>query len=83
LEVNNLASKAYDQFSTENTLQATETDIVSPRFINEMRFQFMRSNSQTTGDTRFRPSNVSGAFKRRRGADRQLGDAIEPAGVFQ
>jgi hypothetical protein len=58
----NLASKAYDQFSTENTLQATETDIVSPRFINEMRFQFMRSNSQTTGDNTVPAINVSGAF---------------------
>jgi hypothetical protein len=57
-----LASKAYDQLSSENTLQLTETAIVSPRFINETRFQFMRSNSQTAGDNTVPAINVAGAF---------------------
>jgi hypothetical protein len=58
----NLSSKAYDQLNSENTLQLTETAIVSPRFINETRFQFMRSNSQSTGDNTIPAINVAGAF---------------------
>src|ERR1035441_1508465 len=57
-----LASKAYDQLNTENTLQVTETAIVSPRFINESRFQFMRTNSATLGDNTIPAINVAGAF---------------------
>ena len=57
-----LASKAYDQVNTENTLQVTETAIVSPRFINESRFQFMRTNSATLGDDTIPAINVDGAF---------------------
>ena len=58
----NLSSKAYNQLNSENTLQLTETAIVSPRFINEARFQFMRSNSQSTGDNTIPAIDVAGAF---------------------
>jgi hypothetical protein len=58
----NLSSKAYDQLNGENTLQLTETAIVSPRFINETRFQFMRTNSQSTGDNTIPAIDVAGAF---------------------
>ncbi len=44
----NLASQGYKSTTTEDTIQATETAIVSPTFINESRFQFMHD---TTGDT--------------------------------
>ena len=57
-----LPSKAYNQDNSENTLQVTETAIVSPRYINETRFQFMRSNSQSIGDNTIPSISVQGAF---------------------
>src|ERR1035438_8474345 len=68
----NLSSKAYDQLNSENTLQLTETAIVSPRFINETRFQFMRTNSQSTGDNTIPAINVAGAFN---GGGAQVGNS--------
>jgi hypothetical protein len=67
-----LASKGYNQVNTENTLQVTETAIVSPRFINETRFQYMRSNSQSTGDNTVPAVNVAGAFN---GGGAQVGNS--------
>jgi carboxypeptidase family protein len=68
----NLASKAYNQANSENTLQMTETAIVSPRFINETRFQFMRTNSESTGDITIPAINVAGAFN---GGGAQVGNS--------
>ena len=67
-----LPSKAYDQRSTENTLQLTETAVVSPRFINESRFQFMHSGSQSIGDNTIPAINVAGAFN---GGGAQVGNS--------
>ena len=58
--------------STENTLQVTETAILSPRFINETRFQFMRTNSESTGDNTMPAINVAGAFN---GGGAQIGNS--------
>ena len=58
----NLPSKAFDRRNTENSLQVTETAILSPRFINETRFMFMRSDSESTGDNTIPAINVQGAF---------------------
>jgi len=58
----NLASKAYNQTSSENTLQATETNVVSQRFINETRFQYLRNNSASIGDNTVPSITVQGAF---------------------
>jgi hypothetical protein len=58
----NLESRAYDSSSSENTIQATETAVLSPRLINETRFQFMRSNSRMTGGTNDLAISVQGAF---------------------
>ena len=68
----NLESKAYNQVNSENTLQVTETAIVSPRFINETRFQFMRTNSESTGDNTIPAINVAGAFN---GGGAQVGNS--------
>ncbi len=68
----NLASKAYDQRNTEKTLQLTETAVVSPRFINESRFQFMHSHSQSLGDNTVPAINVAGAFS---GGGAQVGNS--------
>jgi hypothetical protein len=67
-----LPSKAYDQRSTENTLQLTETAVLSPRFINESRFQFMHSGSQSLGDNTIPAINVAGAFN---GGGAQVGNS--------
>ena len=45
----NLASTAYNQKTTESTVQATETAVLSPRLINESRFQYMRTTSADSG----------------------------------
>jgi hypothetical protein len=66
-----LPSKAYDRRNTENSLQVTETAIVSPRFINETRFQFMRSDSVSTGDNTVPAITVQGAFN---GGGAQIGN---------
>jgi hypothetical protein len=58
----NLASRAYDSTSSENTLQATETAILSPRLINETRFQYMRSTSHMTGGSADLIISVQSAF---------------------
>lgn len=68
----NLASKGYNQTSSENTLQATETNVVSPRFINEARFQYMRSNSAMMGDNTIPSLTVQGAFA---GGGAQVGNS--------
>ena len=38
-----LPSRAYNERQTEHTVQATETAMISPRAINETRFQYLRS----------------------------------------
>ncbi len=67
-----LPSKAYDQRNTEKTVQLTETAVVSPRFINESRFQFMHSNSQSLGDNTVPAISVAGAFS---GGGAQVGNS--------
>ena len=67
-----LPSKAFDRRNTENSVQVTETAILSPRFINETRFQFMRSDSVSTGDNTIPAINVQGAFN---GGGAQIGNS--------
>ena len=68
----NLATRAYDVASSENTLQITETAVLSPRAINETRFQYMRSNRDNTGDNSIPSISVQGAFT---GGGPQIGDS--------
>ncbi len=58
----NLASRAYDTRSAENTVQVTETSVLSPRLINESRFQYMRANSSMLDNNTAAAIIVSGAF---------------------
>src|SRR5262249_17020127 len=58
----NLASTAYNQKTSENTLQATETMVISPKTINETRFQYLRSYLANTGDNSIPALVVQGAF---------------------
>ena len=79
----NLPSKAFDRRNTENSLQVTETAILSPRFINETRFMFMRSNSESIGRQYRSRDQRSGRILRRRGADRKFRHIVGPAGAFE
>jgi Carboxypeptidase regulatory-like domain/TonB dependent receptor len=45
----NLPSTAYNQSTTEQDVQATETAVLSPTLINEARFQYMRTTSAYSG----------------------------------
>jgi hypothetical protein len=58
----NLPSTAYNQATTENTLQFTETDIVSARMVNETRFQFRRNSFLDSGAGIAPVIAVQGAF---------------------
>jgi hypothetical protein len=68
----NLASQGYTQKQSENTLQLTETDILRPSMINEIRFQYMRSVSSDLGNNSLPAINVQGAFV---GGGAQIGNS--------
>ena len=58
----NLASQGYKQTTGEQTVQATETAMISPTFINESRFQFMHTTSNDTVKSDAPTINVQDAF---------------------
>jgi hypothetical protein len=58
----NLPSQATDSFSTENTLQLTDTQTISPAMINETRFQYIRSTVNGNPLTTTPAISVAGAF---------------------
>jgi hypothetical protein len=58
-----LADQAYNQTSSENTLQVTETAVLGARAINETRFQYMRSALDDTADNSTPALIVAGAFQ--------------------
>jgi hypothetical protein len=57
-----LPSQGYNHTSTENTVQVTETAVLSARAINETRFQYMRMDSANFGDNSAPAISVQGAF---------------------
>ena len=58
-----LADQAYNQASSENTLQVTETSVLSARAINETRFQYMRADLDNTANNSIPALIVAGAFQ--------------------
>ena len=58
----NLASQATDSTETENTLQVTDTQTVSPTIINETRFQYIRAVSNGNPLNTVPAVNVQQAF---------------------
>jgi len=58
----NLASLATNTFSTENTLQAIDTQTIGASTINETRFQYLRDNATGTPLSLLPEVNVEGAF---------------------
>ncbi len=68
----NLASTAYNQKTSEDAAQVTETAILSPRTINETRFQYMRTNVTDNGNNTIPALIVQDAFT---GGGPQIGDS--------
>ncbi|NWF83104.1 MAG: TonB-dependent receptor [Bryobacteraceae bacterium] len=65
-----LESRAYNQRSTDQSIQLTETAILSTKLINELRFQFMRTELARDGDNSIPALSVQGAFE---GGGAQIG----------
>jgi hypothetical protein len=57
-----LPSRAYRERQTEQTMQLTETATLSPRAINETRFQYLRSTTANSGAVPQPSVDVIGAF---------------------
>jgi hypothetical protein len=57
-----LPERAFDQSSTSQVFQVTETAVLNPTTINETRFQFSHNRSESLGNTSIPTLNVSGAF---------------------
>jgi Carboxypeptidase regulatory-like domain len=57
-----LASRAYHETQREQSAQVTDTDTVSPRTINETRFQYLRSTLWDAANVNAPAIDVVGAF---------------------
>jgi hypothetical protein len=58
----NLASLGYNELNTEQTLQISDTQILSPKVINETRFQFIRETTDQTPQSTAPTLSIQGAF---------------------
>ncbi|MBL8231574.1 MAG: carboxypeptidase regulatory-like domain-containing protein [Bryobacterales bacterium] len=67
-----LASRAFNQRDSENTLQVTETSILGAKAVNETRFMFSRTNLNQFGDSSQPAISVQGAFE---GGGAQIGNS--------
>ncbi len=68
----NLASRAYREWQSEQTVQITETAMLSPRTINETRFQYLRSSTRDTRQRDRAHNRRGGRLHRRRRERREL-----------
>jgi len=57
-----LPERAFDRLSTVQTVQATETAILSPALMNETRFQYIRIRAQQDGNNRIPTVVVQESF---------------------
>lgn len=57
-----LSSLGYNRNSTEHTFQMTDTQVLSPRAVNETRFEFERGNNVLTAQNTLPEIVVQGAF---------------------
>jgi hypothetical protein len=58
----NLAPYGVNNYETEDTFQVTDTQIIGAHVINEVRFQYIRDNSQTSPVNSSPTVSVGGAF---------------------
>jgi hypothetical protein len=75
-----LITRAYDTAYTEQTVQLTETAVVSARAINETRFQYSRQDNQQKGDNDVPAIIVLDAFT---GGGSQIGLATNVQDRFE
>ena len=73
----NLPSTGYNSLETEQTLQVSDTQILSPRIINETRFQFIRETSNQTPISTSPTVNVQAAFVNGGSAQGTLRDVLD------
>lgn len=57
-----LPSRAFDTLGREHTLRLTETAVLSPKMLNELRLQYTRSRDEREGDNSLPTINVQDAF---------------------
>src|SRR6266404_1309743 len=57
-----LPGRAYNTANTEHTIQLTETAVLTPKIINETRFQFIHRNSTIDADNSRPTISVSDSF---------------------
>jgi Carboxypeptidase regulatory-like domain len=57
-----LPSQAYNQTSTEHTIQISDTQILSPRAVNETRFEWEHNNTDQNSLSSLPAINVLGVF---------------------
>jgi hypothetical protein len=57
-----LPSQAFNQSSNENTIQISDTQVLSPRVINETRFEWQRNNAAQNALSAIPAINVLGTF---------------------
>ena len=57
-----LPERGFDQSSSSQVFQMTETAVLNPTTINETRFQYSRNRSESLGNTAIPTLAVSGAF---------------------
>lgn len=69
----NLLTRAFNTTTTQHNFQLTETAILSPRVVNETRFQFIHSNREQEGNNSVPTIRVLDAFT---GGGSQIGLAF-------
>ncbi len=57
-----LPERAYNTFSTSQSISITETAVLNASMINETRFQYSRNSNESLGDNTVPVLNVSSAF---------------------
>ena len=58
-----LASRGYNTANTEQSVQLTETAVLSKKVVNEIRFQFIHQVADQNGDDSIPTINVLDAFQ--------------------
>jgi Carboxypeptidase regulatory-like domain/TonB dependent receptor len=72
----NLASTGYNELEAEQTLQVSDTQILTPRVINETRFQFIRETTDETPLSISPTVSVQQAFTNGGSTDGTLHDTL-------
>jgi hypothetical protein len=73
----NLESTGYNNIETEQTLQVSDTQILSPKVINETRFQFIRESTNYNPLSTAPTINVQEAFVSGGSTDGTMNDVLD------